>query len=92
MAYLSESVVEQAALDWFRGLGYDVVGGPDMPPGPQSLRESYADAIFPSVARGALERLNPNLPTDALDDAFRRLTRPEGSNLESRNRAFHRLA
>ena len=92
MAYLSESVVEQAALDWFRGLGYDVVGGPDMPPGPQSLRESYADTIFPSVVRGALDRLNPNLPTDALDDAFRRLTRPEGSNLEARNRAFHRLA
>ena len=92
MAYLSESVVEQATLDWFRGLGYDVVGGPDMPPGPQSLRESYADTIFPSVVRGALDRLNPNLPTDALDDAFRRLTRPEGSNLEARNRAFHRLA
>ncbi len=92
MAYLSESVVEQAALDWFRGLGYDVVGGPDMPPGPQSLRESYADAIFPSVVRGALERLNPNLPTNALDDAFRRLTRPEGSNLEARNHAFHRFA
>ena len=92
MAYLSESVVEQAALDWFRGLGYDVVGGPDMPPGPQSLRESYADAIFPSVVRGALDRLNPNLPTEALDDAFRRLTRPEGSNLEARNRAFHRFA
>ena len=92
MAYLSESVVEQAALDWFRGLGYDVVGGPDMPPGPQSLRKSYADTIFPSVVRGALDRLNPNLPTDALDDAFRRLTRPEGSNLEARNRAFHRLA
>ena len=92
MAYLSESVVEQATLDWFRGLGHDVVGGPDMPPGPQSLRESYADTIFPSVVRGALDRLNPNLPTDALDDAFRRLTRPEGSNLEARNRAFHRLA
>ena len=92
MAYLSESVVEQAALDWFRGLGYDVVGGPDMPPGPQSLRESYADTIFPSVVRGALDRLNPNLPTDALEDAFRRLTRPEGSNPEARNRAFHRLA
>ena len=91
MAYLSESVVEQAALDWFRGLGYDVVGGPDMPPGSHALRESYADAIFPSVVRSALDRLNPNLPTDALDDAFRRLTRPEGSNLESRNRAFHRF-
>ena len=92
MAYLSESVVEQAALDWFRGLGYDVVGGPDMPPGPHALRESYADTIFPSVVRGALARLNPNLPADALDDAFRKLTRPEGPTLEARNRAFHRLA
>ena len=92
MAYLSESVVEQAALDWFRGLGYDVVGGPDMPPGPHALRENYADTIFPSVIRGALARLNPNLPAEALDDAFRRLMRPEGSNLESRNRAFHRFA
>ena len=91
MAYLSESVVEQAALDWFRGLGYDVVGGPDMPPGPHALRESYADTIFPSVVRGALARLNPNLPADALDDAFRKLTRPEGPTLEARNRAFHRL-
>ena len=92
MAYLSESVVEQAALDWFRGLGYDVVGGPDMPPGPHALRESYADTIFPSVVRGALARLNPNLPNEALDDAFRKLTRPEGPTLEARNRAFHRLA
>ena len=92
MNAFTESVVEQAALDWFRALGYDVVGGPDMPPGPHALRESYADTIFPSVVRGALARLNPNLPADALDDAFRKLTRPEGSNLEARNRAFHRLA
>ena len=87
-----ESVVEQAALDWFRALGYNVVGGPDMPPGPHGLRESYADTIFPSVVRGALARLNPNLPAEALDDAFRKLARPEGSSPEARNRAFHRLA
>ena len=92
MNAFTESVVEQAALDWFRALGYDVVGGPDMPPGPHALRESYADTIFPSVARDALARLNPNLPNEALDDAFRKLTRPEGSSPEARNRAFHRLA
>ena len=28
---------------------------------------------------------------EALDDAFRKLTRPEGSTVEARNRAFHRL-
>ena len=89
---LSESIVEQAALDWFRTLGYNVVGGPDMPPGPHALRASYADAIFPSVIHGALARLNPNLPAEALDDAFRKLTRPEGSTPAACNRAFHRMA
>ena len=41
--------------------------------------------------RDALARLNPNLPAVGLDDAFRKLTRPEGSTLVIRNRAFHRM-
>ena len=41
--------------------------------------------------RDALTRLNPDLPTAALDDAFRKLTRPEDSTLEARNRASHRM-
>ena len=92
MSAFTESIVEQAALDWFRALGYSVVGGPDMPPGPHALRASYADTILPSVVRDTLARLNPTLPAEALDDAFRKLTRPEGSTLEARNRAFHRMA
>ena len=91
MAILSESVIEDAALDWFRGLGYNVIGGPDMPPGPQSLRKTHEDATLPSVVRGALARINSGLPEEALDDAFRKLTRPEGATLEARNRAFHRM-
>ena len=91
MAFLTESLVEDAALDWFRSLGYNVVSGPDMPPGPLALRESYAEVVFPSAVRGALARLNPDLPAEALEDAWRRLTRPEGSTLETRNRAFHRM-
>ena len=91
MAILSESVVEDAALDWFRVLGYNVISGPDMPPGPQSLRKTHEDATLPSVIRGALARINSGLPEEALDDAFRKLTRPEGTTLEARNRAFHRM-
>ena len=44
------------------------------------------------VEHAALERLNPILPTEALDDAVRKLARPEGSTLAARNRAFHRMA
>ena len=49
MNAFTESVVEQAALDRFRALGYDVVGGADMPPGPHAIRESYANTIFPDA-------------------------------------------
>jgi type I restriction enzyme R subunit len=90
MASLSESVVEEAALDWLRELGYTVISGPEVPPGPGSLRESYADVVLAHVLRGALTRLNPGIPAEALDDAFRKLTRPEGPTLEARNRDVHR--
>ena len=90
MAILSESVIEDAALDWFRGLGYDVISGPDMPPGPQSLRETHEDVTLLSAVRGALARINPGLPEEALAEAFRKLTRLEGAT-EARNRAFHRM-
>ena len=88
---LTESVVEDAALDWFRKLGYDVIGGPEMPPGVGALRADYGEVVLKSVLRGVVERLNPDVPDEALDDAVRRLTRPEGATLEARNRAFHRM-
>ena len=95
MPTVTESMVEDAALDWFRALGYHVQGGPDMSPGPDSLyyplRESHADAVLTSAVRGSLRRLNSGLPEEALDDALRRLTRPEGATLEARNRSFHRM-
>ena len=91
MAGMSESVVEAAALDWFRGLGYDVIGGPDMPFGQGAFRKSHKDTLFAPILHNALGRLNPGLPEEALDDAFRKLTRPEGANLEARNRTFHRM-
>ena len=83
MAILSESVIEDAALDWFRGLGYDVMSGPGMPPGPDALRKTHEDVTLLSAVRGALARINSGLPEEALDDAFRKLTRPEGATLES---------
>lgn len=63
---------------------------------PQSIhsqreRESYAEVVLAQRMRDALARLNPELPTEALDDAFRKLARLEGPTLEARNRTLHRL-
>jgi len=41
--------------------------------------------------RSALARLNPDLPDEAIEDGYRRLTRAELPTLLERNRAMHRL-
>ena len=92
MTTLTESDVEQAALAWLDNLGWSVAHGPDIAPGtPDAERIDYGEAILAQRLRDALARLNPDLPTDALDDAFRKLTYPQGTTLEARNRAFHRM-
>ena len=91
-ASISESVVEQAALAWLEGTSWRIAHGPDIAPGaPGEERADYGAVLLERRLRDALARLNPDLPPDALDDAFRKLTRPEGSTLEARNRAFHRM-
>ena len=91
MTIVTESIVEDAALDWYRALGYQVLGGADIGPDPYALRKSYTDIVLDSPLRGALEALNPALPAEALRDARRKLLRTEGATLEARNRDFHRM-
>ena len=92
MATLTEADVEEAALEWLGALGWQTAHGPDIAPGaPGEERADYGAVVLERRLRDALARLNPDLPLDTLDDAFRRLTRPEGSTLEARNRAFHRM-
>ena len=89
---VSEASVEVAALDWLLGLDWTVAHGPDISPdGALAERADYSEVVLASRLRSALARLNPDLPQSALDDAFRKLIRPEGATLESRNRAFHRM-
>ena len=92
MTTITEAEVEQAALDWLQGLGWQVAHGPDIAPdGDNPERDDYGQVVLEQRLRDALATLNPGLPADALEDAFRKLTRPQGSTLESRNRAFHRM-
>ena len=92
MTTLNEADVEQVALDWLNQIGWAVAHGPDIAPdAPRSERSDYEQVFLAQRLRDALAELNPELPVPALDDAFRKLTRPAGPTLEARNRAFHRL-
>ena len=92
MTAFTESVVEQAALAWLESAGWQVRNGAEIAPGePAAERDDYGQVVLAQRLRDALARLNPTLPTEALDDAFRKLTRPEGADLIVGNRALHRL-
>ena len=74
-AAFTESEVEAAALEWLEGIGWKAAHGPDIAPhAAGSERTDYGEVILERRLRDALERLNPDLPADALDDAFRKLT------------------
>ena len=92
MTTITEAVVEEAALGWLSDLGWQVAHGPDIAPEtPNAERTDYGQVVLERRLRDALAQLNPVLPADALDDAYRKLTRPQGSTLEARNHAFHRM-
>ena len=92
MTTITESVVEEAALEWLANLGWQTAHGPDIAPDtPNAERSDYDQVVLERRLRDALAELNPGLPITALEDAFRKLTRTEGPTLEARNRAFHRM-
>ncbi|HXG41121.1 MAG TPA: type I restriction endonuclease subunit R [Dehalococcoidia bacterium] len=88
----TECELESAALSWLESLGWAIRHGPEIAPGePYAERDDYREVVLKQRLWDALARLNPHLPQEALEDAFRRLSNPVGANLEQRNRAFHRM-
>ncbi len=89
---MDESIVEDAALTWFRELGYSVGHGPHTAPGePHAERASFGDVVLVERLRSAIGRLNPTVPEDAREDALRRVLRVAGPSLVQTNRDFHSM-
>nr|WP_298817948.1 type I restriction endonuclease [uncultured Chloroflexus sp.] len=92
MAYLTESDVESAALDWLKAAGWQIAHGPAIALDTSlAERRDYGEVILAQRLRNALAQLNPELPAEAREDAFRKLTHPEGADLLQRNRTLHRM-
>jgi len=90
----TESIVEDAALDWLEPLGYVVLHGPEVAadaPGAERIDPNYRDVVLGGRLRQALVRLNPGLPKEALEDAHRKLIRIDAPSLVERNQAAHRM-
>ncbi|MGL5077636.1 MAG: type I restriction endonuclease, partial [Waterburya sp.] len=75
MPSFSESIVEQATLEWFEGLGYNILNASEIAPEtPNSERETYADVVLRDRLQTALTAINPDIPFEAIADAIRKIT------------------
>ncbi len=92
MPYLDEAQVEIQAIEWLKELDYDYVYGPDI--GPESdypERDDYAQVVLTERLREALGRINPDATPEIIEEAIRKVTRPESPSLIENNRRFHRM-
>jgi type I restriction enzyme R subunit len=89
---LTEDDFEQIVLSWFSDLGYSRLYGPHIAPGePRAERSDYSDPLLSDRLKAALFRLNPSLPHETLEEAFRKLTRMDSPTLIQRNQQFQRF-
>ena len=87
-----ESDIEEASLDWFAGLGYTVLYGPDIAPDASDAeRSTYKEVVLTHRLRDAVARLNPEIPADAQEEAVRKVLNPDSPALVQNNSAFHQM-
>jgi type I restriction enzyme R subunit len=91
-AGIIESHVEAATLDWLAELGFATAYGPDVEPEKLAAeRDDFTEVVLSRRLRAALERINPQLPSSAIDDAMMKVLVADSPSLVENNHRFHRM-
>lgn len=89
---ITESEVEQVALNILSELKYKIIYGPDIAPnGPKPERQGYGDVILLSRLRETINRFNPSIPNEAKEEAIKQILRTESPDLVINNHRFHKM-
>lgn len=92
MSLLTESIVEDAALEWLGVLGYEILSGLAIAPGESTEeRTDYKQVFLSDRLQTRLATLNPKIPPEGLQEALRKVRLVSHPTLIENNRAFHRL-
>ena len=91
MNVITENEIELIALGYFEQLGYSVLSGLDIAPdGEHPERRSYTDVVLITRLRDSIDKLNPNIPYDAREEALKKVLRTDSPNLIVNNETFHK--
>ena len=87
---ITEDQLEQECLEWFKELEWQVLCGYDIASGEAAAeRDNYKQVILKDRLLAALQRLNPHLPQQCIEDVAHQLINMDFTILIQNNRQFH---
>lgn len=92
MTKLTESNIEEFAVELFEQLGYEYFYGPDIAPdGEMMLRKSLEEVVLKDALRSAVYRINGELSKEVCDEAVNQVLRIASPDVLANNEVFHRM-
>lgn len=92
MPKITESAVEDLAIQHLEEQGYTYISGPEIAPDSETpMRASFEDVLLLEKVKAAIDRLNPGIPPATRADALKQIQRFHSPELITNNEAFHRL-
>ncbi len=87
---MNEDKVEQEALEILRGLGWEILNGPEIGPDGSGERQ-YHEVFLDKRLTFAVQKLNPKISSDGLDRVRTLLSRSTVPTLLHDNHEFHKF-
>lgn len=92
MSKLTESAIEELAINLLERQGYKYIYAPDIAPdGDKPERRGYGEVLLTDRLEQAVRRINSKLPLAVLQTALKDLQRINSPDLLTNNETFHRL-
>ena len=88
MSGMSEASWEALGMDTLGELGWDPVEGKRIAPG-SGDRESWSELSIPNRLRTAIARINPGIPTTAVEEAAAQVLTPASRDARAENHRVH---
>ena len=92
MTKITESAIEEYAIDLFEKQGYWYIYAPSIAPDSETPeRQSFEDVLLIERLQTAVSRINSSIPADVRQDAIKQIQRLNSPELIANNEAFHRM-
>ncbi|WP_150463937.1 type I restriction endonuclease subunit R [Francisella sp. XLW-1] len=87
---LSESKIEEFAIKLLKREGYNYIYAPDVAPDTDNpIRTTFSDVVLENLLRDKLLEINPQIQSDLIDDAIKKLLRTSSDELLADNELIH---